>query len=217
MGSKLGFNLLAGFDPNDLNPALDGSMHSILLLQEFQDKIRDIVDSTQYPLVRIFHRDGEYAADHLVSGWMRYTENKIRLQDAADYAVSKGKLLWLQGPNEVHASLAYGRFEAERAAALYHIGARAVVGNFSVGTPSPTMMWEFWIGYYSYLKETNQLYVKAGVGYHEYGYVWPWAWLGPFQGEDINPWAGVLPDIPKPGEKGWLVGRFQDSFYKDLG
>ncbi len=216
MSSKLGFNLLAGYDPNDLNPALDEQMHSILLLQEFRDKIATVITNTAYPVVRIFHRDGRYAEDHLVSGWMRYTENHIGLQAEADFAQSKGKHLWLQGPNEVHASVEYGRFEAERALALYDIGARAVIGNFSVGTPSSEAMLEFWLGYYSYLNEVDRLDVKAGIGFHEYGYIWPWTWLGPFQGENIHPNEGLLPAIPKPGEKGWLVGRFQDSFYIEL-
>ena len=205
MASKLGLGLLAGYDPNDLNAALNGKINGVLLLEEHQDRLSTVITNTKYPALRIFH-PGLNAAK-----WMEHAKRKANLEAMAQLAVDLGKHLWVQGPNEVEITEEYGRREAERTLLLHGIGARAIVMNAGVGRTTEENVAEFRKGFDEVLAGQE---VEYAIGVHEYGYIWPFAWMGQFQGNDINPerdesFTPKLPPVPKPGEEAFLIGRFQ--------
>ncbi len=217
MVTEFGFNLLHAYDPNDLNAARAGGL-SIVYLQEHADQIPHGIDKSPLTVARSFHKDangGPFQLGQKSSGWLTHADKHLDMTANAERANAQGKIFYLAGPNETHNNMMeFGRFEAERAVGCHKAGARAVIGNFGMGVPTPENMTVFFTAFYGRLKELNALATPFAIGFHEYGGIWPWMWLGDFQGLNIDPSkadyeADKLPAIPKPGELGWLIGRFQ--------
>lgn len=217
--SLLGFNLLAEHDSSDFDAICTSEPRSILLLQEHRNQLRRMVASCDYPIVRTFFHQANFDPGLSAQEWFDHAKDNLPLGDAVYIAQQKGRKLWVQGPNEwwpsddepIETQLQqlriYGRFEAERAHLLAGMGARAVVGNFAVGVPVKASVAAFYEGFNAALADKGV--IDYAVGLHEYGYLWPWVWLGPHQGESPFHKYTEFPLIPKPHENAFLIGRFQ--------
>jgi hypothetical protein len=220
----LGFGLLAAHDDSEFRALVRAGAPCLLLEEHARPnsaRLPFVAEHSRAPALRIMWTDdkdkapeGGWHPEMKAKGWIAYALAETAMHRAAQIARERGLYLRVIGPNEPHlptleAYYKYGYFEGERAMLLHDIGARAVIGNFAVGTTTPENLTAFFSGVLAYLSEHDRLDVEFNIGLHEYGYIWPWAWLDTFQGNDINPQPGKIPAIPPPGALGWLIGRFQ--------
>jgi hypothetical protein len=220
----LGPHLLVAHNDSEFRAIVRSGAPAILLeelARQQDDRLPFVATYSRAPALRIMYTgdpdktpEGGWHPEMGAVGWFVHTVNETAFYQAVDIARGRGLYLRALGPIEPHLPdldhyRKYGWFEAHRAALMYDAGARAVIGNFAVGTTTPENLTAFFKGVLAYLSEHGRLDVQFNIGLHEYGYIWPWTWLGGFQGNDINPSPGQIPAIPEPGELGWLIGRFQ--------
>lgn len=200
--SELGFGLLGEHDEADARKVIDSGA-PILLLQEHRKYLLEVARTSPYPAARTFFKSGSFETGFSAQKWFEHACDNLPLKEAQEQGLS----VWVQGPNEPDLTLAYGRFEAERTVLLASLGHHAIVCNAGVGRPTKENIAKFYEGFNGVMQHHGDLLYAFGV--HEYGYLWPWTWLGDEQGEKPFRKYKKLPDIPQPGTEAFLIGRFQ--------
>ena len=214
--SKMGYGILAGFDPQFVRAILDTQPRGVLLLEEHaNDLIEDVINKTAFPSVRWFWED-TFRADHRPADWLAHVEGRLggNLGALSEHAINHGKRLHFQSFNEpdvrdLSLVSAYGEFEGERARITWErYGAVSLVGSFAMGTTSPELMRAFLVPELLWEIRLGHAYLSL----HEYFYALPWCWMGDFQDGDIVPDdRSTLPPVVEAGTEAWLLGRFQHA------
>lgn len=215
--SLMGFTLLPEFDPASLEMLLNARPRVGVVLESELDRLPAVVDAVDVPIYRVMYRDGHYdgydLAEWISWSFLKPNEFGIRLADVAEQARSQGKTLYIWGPNEPDTSnldliQTYAAFEAGRTQYVREAwGARAVVGNFGRGQGDADVIEAFGAAL------TAIAIYGGAVGFHEYGYLVPWCYMGlnqrdadinldPFPAEEITP--------------AWFMGRYRATLQEDL-
>lgn len=149
----------------------------------------------------------------LVDEWMNEVDPERR-QD--EFAQAGGHTLLFEGFNEPDINnsdlmAAYTEFERLRVEALARAGCLACIGQFSVGSPNTDNMTAF-LPAIAALNDNVVDGQTGALGIHEYGTVWPWAWMGRNQGSALN--EDPFPDVSDPlrTSPAFLLGRFQHTY-----
>jgi hypothetical protein len=109
---------------------------------------------------------------------------------------------------------AYTEFEVLRIEAMAQVGGLCCIGQFGTGRPDKENMALF-LPAIQALNENVVDGQTGSLGLHEYGTIWPWAWMGLNQGEDLN--VDSFPDVTDRSRTmpAYLLGRFQ-HLYEDV-
>jgi hypothetical protein len=152
----------------------------------------------------------------LVEKWMEEVEPERR---QSEFVGAGGQTLLFEAFNEPDINnpdlmAAYTEFETLRIEELARVGCLASVGQFSVGSPNEENMTTF-LPAIAALNNTVVDGQTGCLGVHEYGTVWPWAWMGRNQGANLN--DDPFPDVEDPSSTmpAYLIGRFQ-HYYEDV-
>lgn len=150
----------------------------------------------------------------LVEKWMNEVEPERR---HSEFVQAGGKTLLFEGFNEPDINdpeqlERYTEFESLRIEALAEVGCLACIGQFSVGSPNEDNM----RGFLPAIETLNETVVDGQVGalgVHEYGTVWPWAWMGRNQDARLN--DDPFPEVTDRERTmpAYLLGRFQHTYH----
>lgn len=209
--SLLGAHQLPGGTRDDVDSLLAARPRIWWLLDEQLDFLSLAYEACDIVGVRIygFEFDPAQTIEENLARWMTAVQRKATEFDIdlAEYADK----LYIQGHNEPHFDNlgdwhAYGKFEGRRAAWEWEeFGCRSASGNFSVGSYGIEIITAFMEGYEPYIN------YQGALGFHEYGTVWPWAWMGDNQGGEIN-----VDPFPVDWTPAWLVLRYRAALLYDV-
>jgi hypothetical protein len=225
--SKFAPHVMVNPDQVGLQSMLDSGVEWAKVTEEVLDMIPYLVrEGVDNIIIRMHFEDwGGWMPERPFAGWAdhfdrsevwRYTDpfrGRV-LNEGTDRERTIN--FWVEGQNEPYYVWApedmrdYADFEVQRMHWLNERGFRSLVGGFSVGRPEVVDgMEHFRYALNNALEMGNMLHL------HEYGTVYPWAWMGRNQGSKLlnDPFPKV--HDRKATRTAWLFGRFQ-HFYEEV-